>query len=340
MGLLNAQLGESQQMAVERQRMREQAAKDDGLLRQQFTPLPGPTQDQAPLMPRFDPRSMLGGGASLPSVMQAMQLNTAMQPDKPKTVKLSAGEQMFSEDGKPLFGVPEKADKAPEALRTLAMIYGEGSPQYMAAAQQLARKMTTHQPGVSVTYGAPVAGTDASGNPIFFQPSKDGAQPSIIAGVRPPAREMPSGMAEKFAQNAVTLGKIDKALELVAQNPGALGAQNYAPEAVVQRLDPDGVPVRAMIADIGGQKIHDRSGAAVTVGESERLKPYIPAATDTPATAAKKLKLFRAEYAAMQQALASGASIKQAAAAGAPTGSADADKERRYQEWKRSQGAQ
>lgn len=218
----------------------------------------------------------------------------------------------------------EAPEKAPEALRTLELIYGKGSPQYLQAAQQLAAKMTTHQPGVSVTYGAPVAGVDGGGNPIYFQPSKDGGAPSILKGVAPPTKDLPSGMAEKFAQNSVTLGKIDQALGLVRKNPAALGAQNYLPDAVVQRVDPGGTEVRALVADIGGQKIHDRSGAAVTVAESARLKPYIPAATDTPQVAAQKLELFRQEYAAMQRALASGASIRQAAQGGG-TGGTPAD---------------
>lgn len=210
----------------------------------------------------------------------------------------------------------DKPETKPEILRVLAEAFGEGSPQYKAALTQYAQKATTHAPGVSVSYGAPVAGVNANGEPVFFQPSKDGGAPSILAGVAPPSREMPAAMAEKFAQNSVTLGKIDQAIELVRNNPGALGLKNYAPDMIVQRMDPEGVRVRAMIADIGGQKIHDRSGAAVTVGESERLKPYIPAATDSPPVAEEKLRLFRAEYADMQRALASGASIKQAASRG------------------------
>ena len=58
----------------------------------------------------------------------------------------------------------------------------------------------------------------------------------------------PAAMAEKLAQNSVTLGKIDKAIELVESNPGALGVKNYAPDAIVQRVDPKGVPTRAMVA--------------------------------------------------------------------------------------------
>lgn len=59
-------------------------------------------------------------------------------------------------------------------------------------------KMTTHAPGTSVSYGSPVAGTDAQGNPIFFQPGKNGGSPSIIPGVRP----APSPNSEKAPTEA------------------------------------------------------------------------------------------------------------------------------------------
>jgi hypothetical protein len=87
-------------------------------------------------------------------------------------------------------------------------------------------------------------------------------------------------------------------------------------DPVMQRLDPTGVEARAAIADIAGQRIHDRSGAAVTVGEAERLKPYVPNVTDTPATVKKKLEGFKREYQQMQQELAGGKSISQVAGGG------------------------
>lgn len=39
---------------------------------------------------------------------------------------------------------------------------------------------------VGVTYGAPVAGVDAKGNPVFMQPDKTGGPPAIVPGIRPP----------------------------------------------------------------------------------------------------------------------------------------------------------
>ena len=49
----------------------------------------------------------------------------------------------------------------------------------------------------------------------------------------------------------------------------------------------------AALADVAGQKFHDLSGAAVSAGEATRLKPYIPSASDSPATAKAKLQQRR-----------------------------------------------
>ena len=49
-------------------------------------------------------------------------------------------------------------------------------------------KLTTHQPTTNVTVGAPVAGVDDKGNPVFFQPDKKGGEPKIVPGVKPPPK--------------------------------------------------------------------------------------------------------------------------------------------------------
>lgn len=43
--------------------------------------------------------------------------------------------------------------------------------------------------GTTITLGAPVAGVDEDGKPVFFQPSKQGGDPSIVPGVRPAPKE-------------------------------------------------------------------------------------------------------------------------------------------------------
>ena len=84
---------------------------------------------------------------------------------------------------KPLYQAPQKAEKLPEALRALAAVYGEGSPEYQQAARQYASKLTTHQPGVSVSYGAPVPFQLPDGSTGYAQPgNKPGAMPQTMTG--------------------------------------------------------------------------------------------------------------------------------------------------------------
>lgn len=76
-----------------------------------------------------------------------------------------------------------------------------------------------HGQGVSVTYGAPVAGVDPQGNPVFFQPPKGGGAPAIIQGVKPPEQagakpsefEAKAGLYFKSMKNASdTLNKLEE----------------------------------------------------------------------------------------------------------------------------------
>jgi hypothetical protein len=274
-------------------------------MQQALANLPPPPPD-APQELHLAHRAVVSG---LMAPKEYFDLVMKPKPDRKLTV---VGKTAIDPNtGQPVYSEPAAPEKPTSAVQEYEYAKAQG---YQGSFKDwTTEKARAGASSTSVSYGAPVAGVDADGKPVFFQPDKKGGNPAIIPGVAPPKPQTPAAMQEKLAQNAVTLSKIDKALEMVEAKPDSLGLKNYAGDAVMQRLDPAGVEVRAMIADIGGQKIHDRSGAAVTVGEAERLKPYIPAATDTPDTAKKKLKLFRQEYAAMQQAINSGASIAQAA---------------------------
>lgn len=125
-----------------------------------------------------------------------------------------------------------------------------------------------------------------------------------------PPEQLPAGLREKVASNEVTLGKIAQAKAAVKAHPESMGLRNLVPDDVRQRTDPGGVAARALVADIGGQKIYDRSGATVTVGESERLKPYIPKVRDHPDVVLEKLTLLESEYQAMQRELLGGALLQ------------------------------
>lgn len=64
-------------------------------------------------------------------------------------------------------------------------------------------------PGVSVSYGAPVAGTDTAGNPVFFQPDKAGGQPNIVPGVKPPQKD--SALTEAQAKATTFMSQMKAA---------------------------------------------------------------------------------------------------------------------------------
>lgn len=133
----------------------------------------------------------------------------------------------------------------------------------------------------------------------------------IQGGIAPKQGDMPASLIEKMAQNEVTLTNIRNAREMVGQSPNSFGMTNYMGDTLMQRYDNEGVDARAAVSNIAGQKIHDRSGAAVTVGEMARLKPYIPNVTDTPETIDKKLAQFEREYSQIQAELAQGRSLAQ-----------------------------
>lgn len=115
-------------------------------------------------------------------------------------------------------------------------------------------------------------------------------------------RPIPSSALAGIQSNRRTLDKIDKAIAAIEKNPEALSWANAIPgmDAVNQRIPTKGgaggVTTRALVADIGSQKLHDRSGAAVTASETPRLVPFIPSVSDTPQAAIEKLRNLRAEY--------------------------------------------
>jgi hypothetical protein len=99
-----------------------------------------------------------------------------------------------------------------------------------------------------------------------------------------------------FIENHNAISKINSAINQVIDNPSALGLKNMLGDSISQRVDPNGVSTRALVADISSLKLHDRTGSVVTTSEEKRLLPFIPSVTDTPETIVKKLKQFKTEY--------------------------------------------
>ena len=162
------------------------------------------------------------------------------------------------------------------------------------------------RPQGNVTYGSPVAAVGPDGQPVFIQPGKGGGAPSVIEGFTPPAeklRPIPPSINTAILENQKAGNQIDRAIALLSGTdlPGmkadknATGLKGYLPTGLLNRIDPSGVSARAEIADIGSLKIHDRSGAAVTMSEAPRLMPFVPLATDDRDTVLKKLQRLKLE---------------------------------------------
>jgi hypothetical protein len=112
-----------------------------------------------------------------------------------------------------------------------------------------------------------------------------------------PLKQIPASVNTAILANNQSLNQIDRALTLLGGkdvgsmkgDKAATGVKGYLPNGLLNRVDPQGVDARAEISDIGSLRIHDRSGAAVTLSEAPRLMPFIPLATDDAATVKKKL---------------------------------------------------
>ena len=149
---------------------------------------------------------------------------------------------------------------------------------------------------------------DGNGREVFH--TKDGATfvyNEAGQAVPPAAGLKPklNASGEKAILEARTdLASINNALATVRAAPvGTFGLKNVVPgsETVRQYSDPAGVAARAAVANIGSRVIHDRSGAAVTISEFPRLKPFIPSASDTPKAIEDKLAGMAREYETIQR---------------------------------------
>lgn len=193
-----------------------------------------------------------------------------------------------------------RTQQANQAKAGAAENYAQGRAADALAKQR--NQVTANGPGpgkVPVGYRY-TAGTDGE---VRLEPIPGGPKDPHAQTGKP----LPAAAAKGVLENQTALRQVEKALALMdgqtvgsAQgDPSATGWKGYTPDFILNRMDPAGTATRALIADIGSLKIHDRSGAAVTVFETPRLKPFIPSVTDSPATVKEKLQLFRDNYQAI-----------------------------------------
>ena len=141
------------------------------------------------------------------------------------------------------------------------------------------------------------------------------------------------GIAKTCETYRMIIDAQGKQIKELEAHPDAVGLLRGIPmvgDRLDPRADPEGVGARASIANIGSLKIHDRSGAAVSVHEFPRLAPFLPSVSDPPAAIRTKLQKLREAIQVETDALQGGAS----AASGTATDHTKMSDEEFARRWK------
>lgn len=160
------------------------------------------------------------------------------------------------------------------------------------------RKETTKSEGINVTYGAPVAGVNAQGEQVFFQPAKGGGAPAVIPGISPlPREEKPTTVDEKNAAGFATrMQEAEKllsgdvnanipAIPVQSQKPGVLesGVGFFSETGANFLRKPERQMGLQAQRDWVRAKLRKESGA--TIGDQEmqkEIETYFPQIGDSP----------------------------------------------------------
>lgn len=103
---------------------------------------------------------------------------------------------------------------------------------------------------------------------------------------------------EKLRELQASANTIDAALRAIEDNPDAVGGFKniFLPKLLTQKIDIEGIPGRAAVADVGSQVRQARSGQAVSDAEMDVIKPFIPSTNDSAEEAQAKLVHLRARF--------------------------------------------
>jgi len=170
------------------------------------------------------------------------------------------------------------------------------------------RQSGTPKTTVDVRYGAPVAGVDAQGNPVFFQPNPAGGPPSMISGVRPEGKALTESQS-----NAMLFAERMAQAEPLFQNPpptfGSRFKEGLPGNVGNVLITPESRQFFQAERNFINAVLRKESGAAIADTEFENArKQYIPQPGDDAGTL--KLKRQARETAIKQIAAGGGAGYK------------------------------
>jgi hypothetical protein len=268
-------------------------------------------------------RLIQGLASGNPMVEQYAQTMLAQKPEREKygTTPVQGADGRYylaSESGnlRPtnVSAPAAKPESVPSAVQEYNFAVQQGfKGTFTDYRQQMARAGATN---VTTSYGAPVAGVDENGKPVYFQPNKEGGQPSIIPGVRPEAKP-PNEQQANAAGFARRLMEANANLESAAYSPtistqalSAMPFTNTFLSDAQQRAD------QAKREFINAQ-LRRESGAAIGPNEFDSAnKQYFPQPGDKPAVLEQKRKARQTAIENMRSAAGSAASVAPAATTG------------------------
>lgn len=228
-----------------------------------------------------------GLGAAALKDRPVMAARLAKMLEEPKTAEFGTTPQ-FDASGRAfvvnkagevryLDGVTKPEEKGPTSVQEFE--YSKTNPEFAKFLEGRTPKTT-----VDVRYGAPVAGVDAQGNPVYFQPSPTGGAPSIIPGVKPKPEAMGASestaalFADRMAEAAPTF-------DVLAPPTVGATAKGAIPGVGNIMLSPQNRQFMQAERNFISAVLRKESGAAISPSEfDEARKLYIPQAGDDPQT--------------------------------------------------------
>lgn len=250
----------------------------------------------------------LGAYQVMPATAQALASRIGL-PWKPELMTSAAPEGKSYQDRIGAAAVQEAIDNSGGNPMLMAAYYHGGSDRskWGRNTQQYAQEVSTRLRGDSgptaVASIAAVAkpqtqlltpeeNTQLGLDPnVRYQRAPDGAITALGGQSKAQLKPIPTAAVKGIQENRSTVRQIDNAISELEKHKGAIGwgTGSLGDWFTNNVSDPKGVDARAAVGKIAGQIIHDVSGAAVTLSEEPRFRPYVPSLKDNAATALKKL---------------------------------------------------
>ena len=181
------------------------------------------------------------------------------------------------------FQAAPKTETTPNAVREYEFAKSQGYKGSFEDWQLSQRRAGA----TTLNMGAPVAGVDEQGNPVFFQPSKTGGTPAIVPGVRP----SPKGMTQEQGKVAGFADRVQASNAVLSSPPADLMTAKVA-DAIPGGNFMLNAPQQQFLQaerDFINAMLRRESGAAIAPSEFESArKQYIPQPGDRPETLEQK----------------------------------------------------